>query len=315
MSRGRGALCLVAVAVIGACDGESRASTSRVPDLVPQGASDRAQPVSSRATTVAFRVPSESAIADPNVLASVRRGRALLRDTRDSLPAQVGNALRCVSCHSDDGTRANTLPWVGVYARYPQYRARSGGLEQLTYRINDCFLRSMNGRALDPASREMTDIVTYLAFLSTGVPMGARVEGQGLRDMKPLPGDTARGAQLYVSACARCHGADGQGMTALIPTPGGPKMTAVPPLWGPRSYNIGAGMARVRTAAAFIHSAMPYDRPGTLADQEAFDLAAFVDSRPRPDYPGKERDWPHGDPPPDVAYPTTAASRRAQGVR
>src|SRR5262249_6536275 len=154
-----------------------------------------------------------------------------------------------------------------------------------------------------------TDIVTYLAFLSTGVPMGARVEGQGLRDMKPLPADTARGAKAYVAACARCHGADGQGMTALIPTPNGPKTMPVPPLWGPRSYNIGAGMARLRTAASFIRSAMPYDRPGSLTDQEAFDLAAYVNSRPRPDYPGKERDWPHGDPPPDVAYPTTAASR------
>jgi thiosulfate dehydrogenase len=80
-----------------------------------------------------------------------------------------------------------------------------------------------------------------------------------------------------------------------------------PPLWGPHSYNIGAGMARIRTAAAFVHQLMPRDKPRTLTPQEAFDVATYIDSRPRPDYPGKERDWPNGGAPPDVAYPVLSA--------
>ena len=108
---------------------------------------------------------------------AVRRGRALLTATRDSLPSHVGNKLRCMSCHLDEGRR-ETGSWVGVFARYPQYRARSGSVETIDYRVNDCFRRSMNGTALDPAGPDMRDIVTYLAFLSRGVtvspPAGPR---------------------------------------------------------------------------------------------------------------------------------------------
>ncbi|PYP36153.1 MAG: cytochrome C [Gemmatimonadetes bacterium] len=181
---------------------------------------------------------------------AVRRGRALLTATRDSLPSHVGNRLRCTSCHLDEGRRESGT-WMGVFARYPQYRARSGMVETIEYRVNDCFRRSMNGTAIDPAGADMRDIVTYFAFLSAG-------EGTA----------------------------------------------GAPPLWGAASYNIGAGMARVRTAAEFISRNMPFDTPGTLADQQAFDVAAYVNARPRPDFRGKENDWPNGDSPPDVAYPT-----------
>src|SRR5690606_3559431 len=132
-----------------------------------------------------------------------------------------------------------------------------------------------------------------MAFLSRGYEVGSDVEGQGLPDLAPLPGDTARGAAVFTSTCVVCHGADGQG------TP------AAPALWGPESYNIGAGMARLRTAASFIRHNMPLGNPH-LTDQQAFDVAAYINARPRPDYPGKENDWPRGNPPPDVAYPTKA---------
>src|SRR2546425_2520080 len=99
---------------------------------------------------------------------AVRRGRALLTATRDSLPTHVGNKLRCTSCHLDEGRR-ETGTWIGVFAHYPQYRARSAMVETIEYRINDCFRRSMNGTALDPAGADMRDIVTYLAFLSRAV--------------------------------------------------------------------------------------------------------------------------------------------------
>ena len=244
-------------------------------------------------------VPHDSTIPEGDLGASIRRGRALLTHTRDSLPKFVGNALTCSNCHPDAGTRAGGLPYVGVYGRFPQYRSRSARVQLIEDRIDDCFVRSMNGRALPRDGRDMYDIVAYLSFLSRGVPGNGRVEGQGLKMLSVTSGDTARGAALFGVECARCHGANGDGTAAG------------PPVWGPRSFNIGAGMSRVRTAAAFIKANMPNDRRGTLTEQQAFDVASYITSRPRPDLAGKEHDWPRGDPPPDVAYPTLAATRKA----
>jgi thiosulfate dehydrogenase len=239
---------------------------------------------------VAFRVPSESELTDSSYRATALRGRALLLSTRDSLPRNVGNALRCASCHLDGGLRRDAMPWVGSYARFPQYRPRSGKVDLLEDRINDCFTRSMNGRALDARGRDMRDIVAYLAFLSTGMPVGAEMEGQGIPRLSPLKGDPVRGTAVFSSSCARCHGADGHG-TALAP-----------PLWGPRSYNVGAGMARINTAASFIHGLMPIDRAQHLTAQQAFDVATYINTRPRPDFAAKSRDWPRGGKPPDADY-------------
>ncbi|HEV8511276.1 MAG TPA: c-type cytochrome [Gemmatimonadales bacterium] len=224
---------------------------------------------------------------------AVRRGRALLTATRDSLPAHVGNKLRCTSCHLDEGRRESGS-WVGVFARYPQYRARSGVVETIEYRVNDCFRRSMNGTALDPAGPEMRDMITYFAFLSRGVSVSPPSAGSRLQKWAAFTADTAAGARVFAASCAKCHGSAGEGTYVG------------PPVWGPESYNVGAGMSRVRTAAEFISRNMPFDAPGTLKDQEAFDVAAYVNGRPRPDFRGKESDWPNGDPPPDVAYPTRA---------
>jgi len=203
-----------------------------------------------------------------------------------------------VSCHLDEGRRESGS-WVGAFARYPQYRARSATIETIEYRVNDCFRRSMNGMALDPASPDMADIVAYLAFLSHGTPVGLPRPGARLQQWAAFTADTASGARLFATTCAQCHGPDGQGTAGA------------PPVWGSASYNIGAGMARVRTAAEFIRRNMPFDKAGTLTDQEAFDVAAYVNAQPRPDYRGKEDDWPNGDPPPDVAYPTRAQQKKS----
>lgn len=241
--------------------------------------------------------PPDSLIPDGMMGASIRRGRAILLATRDSLPTHVGNRLACTNCHLDAGRRESGS-WVGVHARYPQFRARSNIVETMEYRINDCFRRSMNGSALDADDPAMRDIMAYFAFLSRGVPVGPPA--------RPAPGpwgemksDTTAGAMVYANTCAKCHGAEGQG------TPAGP------PVWGPRSYNVGAGMARVYTAANFIRKNMPFDQPGTLSDQQALDVAAFVNSQPRPDFKGKEYDWPGGGAPPDVAYPVLSMKKTA----
>ena len=237
-----------------------------------------------------FRVPSIDEMKDTAYRASALRGRALLLATRDSLPHNVGNSLRCASCHLDGGLRRDAMPWIGSYARFPQYRARSGKVDLIEDRINDCFRRSMNGRALASDGRDMRDIVTYFAFLSSGVPVGSEMEGQGFPRLQPLRGDARRGAGVFTTTCARCHGASGNG-TALAP-----------PLWGPRSYNVGAGMARINTAASFIHALMPIDRAQRLTPQQSFDVATYINTRFRPDFPAKVRDWPRGGKPDDADY-------------
>ena len=237
-----------------------------------------------------FRVPVDAELRDSAYRASALRGRALLLATRDSLPRNVGNSLRCASCHLKEGLQPNAMPWVGAYARFPQYRPRSGKVDLIEDRINDCFQRSMNGRALNPAGRDMRDIVSYFAFLSSGIPVGVEMEGQGLPKLQALAGDLTRGAAVFASTCVRCHGAAGQG-TALAP-----------PLWGSRSYNVGAGMARINTAASFIHSLMPIDRAQQLTPQQAFDVATYINTRPRPTFAAKVHDFPRGGKPPDADY-------------
>ncbi|HET9707222.1 MAG TPA: c-type cytochrome [Gemmatimonadales bacterium] len=246
--------------------------------------------------------PADSEIPNDVLGASVRRGLALVTATKESLPKNDGSALRCVSCHLDRGRRPNGS-WVGSFAHFPQFRARRGAVEMIEDRVNDCFARSLNGKGLDPSSADMRDIVAYLAFLSWRSPVGLPAAGPNARLVRfaSLAADTAAGRQTFGTTCARCHGPEGQG------TP------VAPPLWGPKSFNIGAGMARVRTAASFVRDNMPFDQPGTLTDQQAFDVAAFVVAQPRPDFPGKQFDWPKGDPPPDVAYPTLAAAKKASG--
>ena len=239
--------------------------------------------------------PREKDIPADSTGASVRRGLALFRFGPESLPAYATSSLRCTSCHQDDGLKRTSAPLTGSHARFPKYLARSAAVVTLADRVNFCFTRSLAGNALPVGSREMEDILAYLAFISTGVPVGAKIAGtNGLLAMKDtLVGDTARGRALFeAKQCVICHMKDGGGTGSI------------PALWGPRSFSIGASMAREERAASFISHNMPQTAPGTLQPQEAFDLAAFVNSHPRPDSPGKEGDWPAGGAPRDTPYAT-----------
>ena len=245
------------------------------------------------AEPLAYTPPADSLIPSDSLGASIRRGHALLMRTTDSLPAYAPGNIQCASCHLDAGRRPDAAPLIGVAARFPKYMDRTGAVISIQDRVNYCFTRSMAGTKLPTDSREMTDIVAYLAFLSRGVPQGAEVKGSGMPKMPALTGDATRGAQVYASTCVACHQANGQGMAP-----------AVPALWGPGSYSIGASMARVERAASFIRHFMPQSNPGSLTDQQAFDVAAYVNGQPRPDSPGKELDWPFGGAPADVPYAT-----------
>ncbi|HEY2377106.1 MAG TPA: c-type cytochrome [Gemmatimonadaceae bacterium] len=242
--------------------------------------------------SAAWRPPRIADLPNDSLSNAVRRGLAIVTATPDSLPRFVGSNLTCTSCHLDEGRRATAAPLTGVLARYPKYIDRSGAVVSMEDRVNYCMTRSLAGTKLPNDSREMQDIIAYLAFMARGVPIGAHLPAEGMPAMPKNAGDTARGASVYQTACARCHGADGAGMAK------------VPALWGPHSFSIGASMARQERAASFIRHNMPFDKPGTLTDREAYDVAAYITSKPRPDLPAKARDWPYGGTPADVPYDT-----------
>lgn len=239
-----------------------------------------------------WRPPSIADLPHDSLAGAIRRGLALITATADSLPHFVGGNLSCTSCHLDQGRRATAAPLTGSFARYPRYIERTGAVVSMEDRINYCMTRSLAGSRLPNDSREMQDMLAYLAFMSRGVPIGAQLPVQGMPAMPKGVGDTARGANVYRASCARCHGLDGGGMLK------------VPALWGAKSFSIGASMARQERAASFIRHNMPFDKPGTLSDGEAYDVAAYITSRPRPDMPEKARDWPFGGAPSDVPYDT-----------
>lgn len=244
-------------------------------------------------TEANWKPKREADIPNDSMGASVRRGLYLLRFTPESLPQFATSGLRCTSCHQDDGLKLTAGPLTGSHARYPKYMPRSGTVITLADRVNYCFTRSLSGNVLPVDSREMTDLLAYMAFVSQDVPVNYQLAGHdGLIKMPAgLEGDAARGEQLYVEkTCSTCHGADGNGLGVL------------PPLWGPRSYSVGASMSRIERAASFIYHNMPQTAPGSLTHQEAFDLAAYINGKPRPDSPAKELDWPTGGNPADVPY-------------
>ncbi len=244
-----------------------------------------------------FNPPDPDTIPEGPVGEAITLGRKILTNTQRYAKDHVGNGLNCTSCHLNEGRTQWSAPWVGLWGVFPEYRSRNARVNVLQERVNDCFERSMNGKALDPVSKEMTAILAYMHWLSQGVPTGMDVEGRGFKRIQaPKKPDLARGKKVYADKCASCHGADGQGMTM----PDGAYM--FPALWGPKSFNIGAGMARLDTAAAFVASSMPLGQGGTLTAQEAYDVALYFTTQPRPDYAKKSADWPKGGKPRDARY-------------
>lgn len=294
-----GAALGIAALCVGACGGEAPVATSADVDAAPVATLEGLDAASVvGAAALPLRAPDPATIPDDELGDAIRRGRELALHTNQLLPDHVGGGLTCSSCHRGAGTVPHAGPWVGVVGQYPQYRARSGGVDTLEQRVNDCFERSMNGVPIDPDGEDMTSLVAYMTWLSQDVPVGAVVDGRGFARM-PAPAETpdaARGAALYQTRCAACHGADGQGVV------GADGAVAFPPLWGPRSFNVGAGMARLDTAAAFVHDNMPLGQGGSLTPAEAYDLAAFFTTQPRPDFSRKASDWPKGGKPRDARY-------------
>jgi thiosulfate dehydrogenase len=223
--------------------------------------------------------------------------------------------MSCNNCHLNGGQRERSLPLVGVAAMFPEYNRRSGRLYSLTDRIVDCFLRSENatGALPDetagsgdraegpaPASKEVLALAAYITWLARGTAVGANPTWRGQNTIAaaaliPVAKlDARKGEAIFQERCITCHGMDGQGVAVGDKKPG--------PLWGPDSWNDGAGAARIYTLAGIIRYAMPYLDPGSLSDEDAQNVAAYINSKPRPAYPFKAQDYLTEKIPPDSVY-------------
>lgn len=201
------------------------------------------------------------------------------------------NGLNCTNCHLFAGTKIYGNNFGSVASTYPKYRARSGQVEDIYKRINDCFERSLNGKALANDSKEMQAIAKYIAFIGSNVKKGEKAKGSGIFKLAYLDRacDPKKGAVVYEQKCASCHGANGQGQL----NPDGVEY-ATPPLWGPQSYNSAAGLFRISNFAGYVKYNMPFGvdiKSPQLTDEECWDVAAYVNSQERPSI-NISKDWP-----------------------
>jgi thiosulfate dehydrogenase len=211
--------------------------------------------------------------------------RRIGRNAADPTKRFAGNDLACSNCHLNAGLVPFAAPLVSTFATFPMLV--NDEVLTLPERINGCMMRSMNGKPLPEAGREMNALVAYIRWLGEKSPEGVRVAGMGLKRLAPAKEepDAIRGARVYAQQCASCHGPQGEGQAKL----GGPGWS-IPPLWGGDSFNASAGMAKLATAAAFIRANMPYNttvNEPSLTEQEAWDVAAYMVSQERPKGPGR----------------------------
>ncbi|HEY1043319.1 MAG TPA: c-type cytochrome [Telluria sp.] len=234
-----------------------------------------------------FVPPSEDEIPDGPVGDAIKRGRDIFIDTPKYAARYVGNSMSCAQCHLDAGRRENSAPMWAAYVQYPKFRAKNNKINTLEERINGCFNYSMNaqaapaGKAPPPGDDVYKELMTYMYWLADGAPTGEEMRGGGYIKVKEtaLGYDYKRGASVYQQNCVLCHGADGQGRKEAD------GKVRFPPLWGAEAYNWGAGMSRIDTAAGFIKANMPLSKPYSLSDQDAWDVAAYINSHERPKDP------------------------------
>jgi thiosulfate dehydrogenase len=261
---------------------------------------------------------ADASLDDSRLSKDIRWGYQIFTNTPGEAGQFAPGRGSCNNCHLNGGQREKALPLVGVAGMFPEYNRRAGRLISLADRVVDCFLRSQNAtgrlstendgqgssdlvRQLpSPTSKEVLAVSAYITWLSNGFPVGKNPTWRGQNTIQnsalvPIDKlDRARGEALYLERCSSCHGADGQGVQIGTKKAG--------PLWGPDSWNDGAGAARVYTLAGIIRYSMPYLDPGSLSDADAQHLAAFITSKPRPAYPFKDQDYLVEKLPTDAVY-------------
>ncbi len=290
MNMPRNALYLaVAVAglMLGGCSGSSpgqgpaepASSHVAVPSSAAAGAAAPAS--AAHAQAAVFTPPPATSIPDDAFGAMVRKGERIFTHTREYAGKYVGNGLNCSNCHLHAGRRADSASLWAAYVRYPRYRSKNDKVNSFTERLQGCFRFSMNGTPPPADSEVIKALTTYAYWLARGAPTGAELAGAGYPKQgykPPEPPSYARGKAVFEKNCALCHGKQGQGQKVAGDY-------VFPPLWGPESFNWGAGMHQLNNAAAFIKANMPFSRGGTLTDQQAWDVAMYMDSHERPQDP------------------------------
>ncbi|GGG98325.1 hypothetical protein GCM10011416_15530 [Polaribacter pacificus] len=260
-------------------------------------------PIESTESTIAtsWSLKSLAEIPKDQAGAKIRYGYELIINTaeligpraKDASLRYAGNNLACNNCHLDAGRKIGSGSFVGVSNRFPQFRGRENKIGNLEERINGCLERSMNGRTMSEDAKEMQAMIAYMDWLSQDVPEDIEKKYKGYVSIK-LPNEAADpsiGKQLYTKKCTVCHQTNGEG----IPKGEGLAGYLYPPLGGHDTYNDGAGMHRVITAAEFLKANMPfgatYDAP-QLSDTEAYHLAAYINTFTRPEKSNKTADFP-----------------------
>jgi len=237
------------------------------------------------------------AVDDTATRSQLAYGRELIAHTALYLGPQgsvqsISNGMNCQNCHLEAGTRPFGNNYGAVYSLYPKFRARSGTDETIYKRINDCIERSLNGRSLDSNGRELQAMKAYIAFIGSNVSKGKKGAGSGLKELEYLnrAANPDLGEVVYATKCASCHGAQGEGLLA----PGG-KEYSYPPMWGNNSYNDAAGLYRLSNFARYVKYNMPWGVTHSapqMSDEEAWDVAAFVNKQHRP-HKNVPFDWPN----------------------
>lgn len=232
------------------------------------------------ANAAAFTPPPSSAIPDTPFGVMVRRGELIFTHTGRYAGQYVGNSLNCSSCHLDAGRLAGSAPMWAAWVRYPRYRSKDHKVDTFGERLQGCFRFSMNGKSPPANGKVIEALEAYSYWLATGAPADKNLPGYGYPKLAspPQPPTYASGKSVYEQKCAVCHGPEGQGQAA-------DGVQVFPPLWGSHSYNWGAGMSSVKTAAEFVQANMPLGLGGTLTNQEAWDVAYFLDAHDRPQDP------------------------------
>jgi thiosulfate dehydrogenase len=249
-----------------------------------------------KAGTSVWQAPDSTSIPQTAEGDLIRYGRELVARTSIYLGPKgkvknISNGMNCQNCHLKAGTVPFGNNYGAVASKYPVFRNRSGTVEGFEKRVNDCIERSLNGQKLDPDSREMQAIVAYLKWVGKDVKRGEFPKGFGLLELPLLDraADPGKGKIVYDTYCSQCHGQNGEGVRAENGLE-----YIYPPLYGENSYNTGAGLYRLSRFAAFVKSNMPYgvtfENP-LLTDEEAWDVAAYVNSMPRPEK-DLSSDWP-----------------------
>ena len=236
---------------------------------------------------IVWKAPDTAIINKENNAQLIRYGKQLIANTAYYLGPfgkikHLSNGMNCQNCHLEVGTKAFGNYYGAVAATFPKFRERSGIIETIQRRINDCYERSLNGKALDSASKEMRAMVAYIKWVGKNVAKGEKPNGPGLKDLMFMDraANPFNGKQIYDLKCASCHAENGEGKTHAN------KVTyQYPPLWGDYSYNHGAGLYRLSCFAAYVKYNMPLGanyKNLQLNDEEAWNLAAFVNSQARP---------------------------------